>query len=480
MLFNSIQYLAFFPIVVLLFYLISVEKRWFFLLLASCVFYGAFIPAYLFILFFIIVVDYFSGIMIEKSDEKQAKYYLFASIFVNLSTLFIFKYYNFFIENASIFFQNEDNLPFLNVILPIGLSFHTFQAMSYTIEVYKGNQKAEKHFGIYALYVMFFPQLVAGPIEKPQQLLPQLHALKKVVFDEKNTSDGLRLMLWGLFKKVVIADRLALLVEPVFQNPQDYPSVTVAIAVLFFTIQIYCDFSGYSDMALGSAQIFGIKMSQNFKFPYFASSISDFWTRWHISLSSWFREYVYIPLGGNRVSSVLLFRNILIVFLLSGFWHGANWTFIVWGLLHGIYLIFGILWSKISFLKNLKIPKIINIVFTFCLVSFTWIFFRATSISSAFYIAKKTFLGITNLEEIKLLCLGRLIIAELFSRIDLILYFFLIVFLFFVEYFIQKNKFISLLEKMPRYQRWAFYYAFIFIIFLFGVFQNRQFIYFQF
>jgi alginate O-acetyltransferase complex protein AlgI len=325
MIFNSLEFLLFFPIVSVLYFLLPHKFRWLLLLLASCYFYMAFIPIYILILFFTIIVDYYAGILIENAEVKRKKTYLLLSIFVNIGTLMIFKYYNFFIDNINESFSllnSSISLPVLSLILPIGLSFHTFQALSYTIEVYRGNQKAERHFGIYALYVMFYPQLVAGPIERPQNILHQFHEKKH--FSSEFLMSGLRLMLWGFFKKVVIADRLSVYVNGVFDNADEYGSLNLIIAAVFFSIEIYCDFSGYSDIAIGSAKVMGFDLMTNFNRPYLSKNIKEFWSRWHISLSTWFRDYVYIPLGGNRGSKFMKYRNVFIVFVLSGFWHGCK------------------------------------------------------------------------------------------------------------------------------------------------------------
>ncbi len=301
MLFNSLEFVIFFPVVTLLYFLLPHRFRWLHLLAASCVFYMFFIPAYILILAFTIVIDYFAGILIENARGKSRKIFLATSLAANIGVLFVFKYYNFFSENlaqiASLL-NVEYALPALSILLPVGLSFHTFQAMSYTIEVYRGNQKAERHFGIYALYVMFYPQLVAGPIERPQSLIHQFY--ERHDFDSNRVSNGLKLMLWGLFKKIVVADNLAVFVDAVYNQPRAWDGVNLIIATIFFAFQIYCDFSGYSDIAIGAAEVMGFKLMTNFNRPYHSKSISEFWKRWHISLSTWFRDYLYIPLGGNR------------------------------------------------------------------------------------------------------------------------------------------------------------------------------------
>ena len=303
-------------------------------------FYMAFVPVYLLILLFTIAIDYCAGLLIEAAPGSRRKLYLAMSLVANVGVLAVFKYYSFFIGNANALLYwggSEAALPLLRVVLPIGLSFHTFQAMSYTIEVYRRHQKAERHFGIFALYVLFYPQLVAGPIERPQNILPQFH--QKQYFDYNRVVSGLQLMAWGLFKKVVIADRLALLVNEVYNTPTHYQGLPLLVATVFFSVQIYCDFAGYSDIALGSARVMGFDLMTNFSRPYFSRSLPEFWRRWHISLSTWFKDYVYLPLGGNRVALPRACFNLFFVFIISGLWHGASWTFIIWGALHGAYLV---------------------------------------------------------------------------------------------------------------------------------------------
>lgn len=385
MLFNSFAFFLFFPIVTVIYFLLPHKFRWIHLLVSSCVFYMAFIPVYIFILFFTIIIDYIAGIVIENAEGRKRKMFLVLSLVSNIGVLAVFKYYNFFIENLNALLTGmhiDNALPILQIALPIGLSFHTFQAMSYTIEVYRGHHKAERHFGIYALYVMFYPQLVAGPIERPQNLLYQFHQRK--YFDYDSVVNGLKLMMWGLFKKVVIADRLAIITDPIFKAPRHHTHIDILVAAFFFSFQIFCDFSGYSDIAIGAARVMGFRLMKNFDRPYNAKSISEFWKRWHISLSTWFRDYLYISLGGNRVSVPRWYFNILVVFIISGFWHGANWTFIVWGALHGFYFIF----AKVTFNARQKINNAIGITrvkwlydfiqvfITFTLVMLAWIFFQ--------------------------------------------------------------------------------------------------------
>ena len=409
MLFNSAQFLIFFPLVTALYFLVPHRMRWLLLLAASCFFYMAFVPEYILILGFTIVIDYAAGIVIANSQGARRKQWLVASLVANIGVLVLFKYFNFIGDivsttvNALMGGRVVDIA--LSIVLPIGLSFHTFQSMSYTIEVYRGRQTAEHHFGIYALYVMFYPQLVAGPIERPQHMLHQFR--ERHTFDYPRVRDGLQLMAWGMFKKVVIADRLAIAVNQVFGHYLSYDGPTFGLATIFFAFQIFCDFSGYSDIAIGSAQVMGFTLMQNFRRPYHARSIADFWTRWHISLSSWFRDYLYIPLGGNRVAKWRWQLNLLIVFLVSGLWHGAQWTFVAWGALHGFYLLAGIwlapLTGRLTKLTGLdRIPRLrvdLQILITFMLVCYAWIFFRADGISQALYISAHLFSGYDTLND---------------------------------------------------------------------------------
>lgn len=432
--------------------------------------------------------------MIENSEGRKRKLFLIASIVANVGVLAVFKYYNFFASNIDILLHSMHitvtPVPLLRILLPIGLSFHTFQAMSYTIEVYRGKQKAERHFGIYALYVMFYPQLVAGPIERPQNILHQFH--EKKFFDYNNAVSGLRLMMWGMFKKVVIADRLTELTDPVFNHPHSYPPITLVLATVFFAFQIYCDFSGYSDIALGSARVMGFRLMKNFDRPYSSKSISEFWSRWHISLSTWFRDYLYISLGGNRVSVPRWFFNLFFVFLISGFWHGANWTFIVWGALHGFYLIAAILIQKAKvklFGASDKKEKSawengLNIFITFVLVAIAWVFFRANTIREAVYIigrfpfAFKDIVRIYKTHDVEFMNIWD--INEFLTIKRLAFAFFLIVLLELIQLAQQKVNLIQKLYKTPIYFRWLMYYSIIYMIISYGVFKNHQFIYFQF
>lgn len=463
--FNSPAFLMFFPIVTVVYFMFRHEWRWLLLLVASCFFYMFFRPVYILILFFTIGIDYAAGIIIENhTDNAKRKLWLIISILANAGVLIFFKYINFF--NQTLYdltgIGHTGATPLLDIALPIGLSFHTFQAMSYTIEIYRRNQHAERHLGIYALYVMFYPQLVAGPIERPGHMLPQLHEQK--YFEYHKVSRGLRRMLWGFVKKLVIADRLAFYVNIVYTQPENYGGNALIWATFFFAIQIYCDFSGYCDIAIGAANVMGFDLMENFRVPYLSRNIGEFWNRWHISLSSWFRDYVYIPLGGNRDGIIKWIRNILIVFAISGLWHGASWTFVIWGLLHGLYLIlFRLIGTKI------KMPSLLSVLCTFIFVSLAWIFFRANSLHDAIYI-------ITHLIPTR----SNLIGMPLISIPSFVLNFIFIGVLFVTEgIFIQEDKSKVYLIRKP-FMRYAINFAMVMFIILFGIFEEQSFIYFQF
>ena len=470
MLFNSLQFIFFFIVVILTYYSLPHRGRIWLLLLASCYFYAVFQPIYILILFVTIVLDYFAGIWIENAKGKKRKWLLVLSLISNIGFLAYFKYYNFFVENINdIFFHlgSTTQLELLKILLPIGLSFHTFQAMSYTIEVYRGNEKAEKDFAIYALYVMFYPQLVAGPIERPQNVLWQFH--KYFEFDFENLKAGLMRMAWGMFKKVVIADRLAMVVDYSFDNPYEHNGFTLLVATIFFTFQIYCDFSGYSDIAIGAARVMGFKLMENFEAPYFSKSINEFWRRWHISLSSWFKDYLYIPLGGNRVGEFRKYFNLFFVFMMSGLWHGAAWTYIIWGALHGIYLVLAQIRKKYNpfdvkkYFSN-NILNIFNLVFTFILVMLTWVFFRAKGLSNAKIIISKI-LHIENYGGI---------VATPFSINEMVFCWFLIAIL------LIKDKFIKHINTQNTTWFYLKFTVLLVFCYFFGIFTSNQFIYFQF
>lgn len=474
MLFNSLHFVFFFILTTTIYFLLPHKWRWAFLLLISCYFYAVFVPIYILILAFTIVVDYWAGRLIEDHPHRR-KPLLLASLIVNIGFLAFFKYYNFLNENLTHFLGLggwQNRIPPLRILLPIGLSFHTFQAMSYTIEVYRGHQKAERHFGIYALYVMFYPQLVAGPIERPQNVLHQFY--HKVDFNYDRIVAGLRLMLWGLFKKVVIADRLSIYVDAVYNNATHHSGLTCIVATIFFAFQIYCDFSGYSGIALGAAKVLGIDLMENFRRPYLATSIKDFWSRWHISLSTWFRDYLYIPLGGSRVPFPRHILNLLIVFMVSGLWHGASWTFVIWGALHGFYQTVELLLNKFVFKKKEGLlarrhgGSLPRYLLTFTLASFAWIFFRADSIDTAF----------TIIQNIFTLKPGNFFVGFAAGFVYSVA---LIIFLLLAEI---NQEFLaekwSLIWNPRPALRMVGYAALLLIMLLIGVFNGGQFIYFQF
>ena len=472
MLFNSLHFLIFFLVVTPAFFLLPHQHRWKLLLVASCYFYMTFVPVYILILGFTIVVDYFAGILIETSKGKNKKHFLMLSLAANIGVLAVFKYYNFINDNLSSLLGTvgyQNHVPYLSILLPIGLSFHTFQAMSYTIEVYRGNQKAERHFGIYSLYVMFYPQLVAGPIERPQNILHQFH--KKQRFNYDDVVEGLKNIVWGLFKKVVIADRLSIYVDAVYNNSDQHSGLTLIMATVFFAFQIYCDFSGYSQIAIGCARVMGYHLMINFRRPYLAGSIKEFWSRWHISLSTWFRDYLYFPLGGSKVPLPRWYLNLFIVFMVSGLWHGANWTFIIWGALHGSYQICSVSFKNFNernILGYRPLTNALHVLLTFLLVSFAWIFFRANNVDQAFSICKSIF----SMKP------GGLFIGtpEGFAY-SIIWILVLLVVEYVTEYYSDSIKVFYSPNRVLRYTGYA---VVVLVIILFGVFNGGQFIYFQF
>ncbi len=480
MLFNSLAFAIFFPIVAGIYFLLPQRLRTFHLLLSSCIFYMAFIPAYILILALTILIDYTAGIYLEKATGRARIWWLRGSIVATCLVLFVFKYFYFFIDNyigVAGFLGWQVSAPTtVNIILPIGLSFHTFQSLSYVIEVYYGRQKAERNFLTYATYVMFFPQLVAGPIERPQNLLHQFY--EKHPFDYERVTSGLKRMAWGFFKKLVIADRLALYVNDVYAAPQNFTGLQLTIATVFFAYQIYCDFSGYSDIAIGSARVLGFKLMENFDRPYVSLSIAEFWKRWHISLSTWFKDYVYIPLGGNRVGKGRHFANLLITFGISGFWHGANWTYVVWGLLNGFYLIietytqrFGkSVFGRVGMSEESVTRKTMRLALTFILTCIAWVIFRAKSLEDAWYIYSHFYIGwdfgSIGTEQFLL----RQMPAAILS----------IVFLEAVQFLKPRLSIPMTLAKLPQTVRWSVYLSFIMLTIMFGIYRKTQFIYFQF
>lgn len=482
MLFNSMGFLIFFPIVAFAYFLLPHRLRWILLLIASCVFYMGFYAPYILILFFVIGIDYSAGILMENSSAKRRRLFLIASIIANIGTLGIFKYFDFFNSNFASLAQNIGwaySGHNLSLLLPLGLSFHTFQSLSYTIEVYRGRYPAERHLGYFALYVMFFPQLVAGPIERPQNLLPQLHL--KHSADPERIVSGLQLMLWGFFKKLVIADGLGTVVDRVYAAPGAFSGSVLIVAMIAFFFQVYADFSAYSDIARGAARVLGINLMLNFRQPYLAKSLGEFWRRWHISLMTWFRDYVYIPLGGNRVSFARWQVNVFIVFLISGLWHGANWTFIIYGASQGIIIIFGNitapLWRKLRHISSSKIwgvaANVTSTLVTLTLVIVTMVCFRANSLADTWLIVTRAAADLAQFPSqlqnatASVGLHGSLILAVLLLiAVDMA-----------QEWY---GSIRILVTRQPLVLRWAVYYGILVLIVRYGNFGTQPFIYFQF
>ncbi len=392
MLFNSLAYAVFLPVVFVLYWVIPTKYRWILLLLASYYFYMSWNYKYVVLILFTTIVSYSASLLLERTKTKTRKnLVVIVSLILCLGVLFMFKYYNFAMDTITHFLSFAPR--YLDLLLPVGISFYTFQTLSYVIDVYRGEIPAENHFGKYATFVSFFPQLVAGPIERSSNLLPQIN--KSHEFDVDNIYYGIRLIIWGLFKKMLIADNLAVFVDLVYGDIYSYKGGTILIATVFFTVQIYCDFSGYSDIARGSAKMFGIELMENFKSPYFSTSVKDFWGRWHISLSSWFKDYLYIPLGGNRVSKIRNCINVMITFLISGLWHGASWNFVVWGGIHGLAQVYENAFG-IKKTEGNDIFVFIRRIVVFAFVSFAWIFFRVDNIHQGFYAAFSMLQGISD------------------------------------------------------------------------------------
>ena len=478
MLFNSIQFAIFLPVVFLLYWFVAnknLRNQNVLLLVSSYLFYATWDWRFLFLLIFSTLLDYFTGIKMSDAKNQSAKKgWFWLSVLVNLGFLGVFKYYNFFAASFAKAFSNiglHIDPWTLKVILPVGISFYTFHGLSYVIDIYKNRIKAEKNFIEYAVFVSFFPLLVAGPIERATHLLPQIK--KSRAFDYLKAVDGLRQILWGLFKKVVIADQCAEYANTIFNNPGAYSGSTLLLGAVFFTFQIYGDFSGYSDIALGTARLFGIDLLRNFAFPYFSRDIAEFWRRWHISLSTWFRDYLYVPLGGSRGSVWMKVRNTFIIFLVSGFWHGANWTFIVWGFLNALYIMPSIIFNtnrnhldivaRGRYLPTVK--EFVAIAITFSLTVFAWIFFRSASIGSALHYIAAIFS------------------RSLFSKPSIFpIPLFLLLFIFMaIEWMGREHQFAiaKMGCKLPKPVRWVFYYAMVVAIFYYAG-SDQQFIYFQF
>lgn len=486
MLFNSWQFLIFFPTVLLFFYAFPFHLRWLVLLVASLYFYMAWKPIYILLLLATASLDYFAALYMDNPDRtrRQRRAALFLSLAGNLGILFFYKYYNFFareINTALTALNMEYAAPLADIILPLGISFYTFQSMSYSIDVYRGDQKAQRNYAMFILFVTFFPQLVAGPIERSTDLMPQFY--KKTPFDFIRVRDGIVLMIWGFFKKCVVADRVSQLVNVVYAEPSQFQGLTLITATVFFAFQIYCDFSGYTDIAIGAAKTIGFTLCPNFQRPYFARNTKEFWSRWHISLSTWFRDYLYIPLGGNRRGVARWKFNLFLTFLISGFWHGANWTFLAWGALNGIYLIASISLTpyRIGFAKATGLDKMpylqtgYRIAFTFFLTCVAWVFFRSASMSDAMAV----FAGATRGWENWLSRLPELLFVGLSAK-EFGIAIAAIAVLLLGDLLQRRSRLDLLLTDKPAIVRNTVSFGLVIVIIVFGVFKHQEFIYFQF
>ncbi len=487
MLFNSIDFALFLPVVWVVYQLLYKSRigqnRW--LLLASYVFYGWWDYRFLALIFLSTLVDYAVGLQLAKQrNTANKKRWLWLSIAVNIGMLGFFKYFNFFVDNftaAFSFFGSEINAGTLIIVLPVGISFYTFQTLSYTLDVYNNKLKPTRNFTAFAAFVSFFPQLVAGPIERAKNLLPRFFESRP--FNYRQAKSGMRQILWGLFKKMVIADNCGVYADMIFDNPDQYGGATLFLGAVFFAFQIYGDFSGYSDVAIGTAKLFGFRLMDNFKVPYFSRDIAEFWRRWHISLSTWFRDYVYIPLGGSRTGKPKVIRNVFIVFLVSGFWHGADWSFILWGGFHAVlFLPLQLSGSNRRNLKTAALGRLLpsareyfSILLTFFLTTVGWVFFRAESASASFAYLKSMFIGFFDVETFVQSA------TFLQNKTGVVLPV-LIIMMLAMEWWSRAGTYgleVAAL-KLPTALRWLLYAALVFIILMFQVTTQTPFIYFQF
>ena len=486
MLFNSLNFLVFFPLVLLAFFTVNDTRRWLVLLAASYVFYMAWRPEYAILLLVSTVVDFYAGLLMSRiSEKKKRRPILFGALFANLGMLFVFKYANFFSENltsALAFFGTAVELPVSSLLLPVGISFYTFQTMSYSIDVYRGNGMVERNFGRFALYVAFFPQLVAGPIERAAHILPQLRKLEARFWDERVVTGACR-MFWGLFKKIVIADRLGVYVDQVYAYPDIYNGATLLLATTFFYIEVYCDFSGYTDIAIGSAAILGIDLTENFKAPLFARNIREFWQRWHLTMTTWFRDYVYFPLGGSKKGLSRTLVNTLLLFLIVGLWHGARWTYVCWGLYHGLLLVGYLLYAKATASPgDPRRPfcwrEIPGVVATFLALVYSNVLFRAKDMAEAWAITEKL-VDLPNYGALRLF-------PGKYDSFSLNLSLASLAVLFLYDYFQYRWSFAGPDEQGFRRlcdsftARMSMSAALVTAIFVFGVFNANSFIYFDF
>ena len=485
--FNSIEFLLFLPIVFTLYWFVfnkNLKIQNALIVVASYIFYGWWDWRFLFLILFSTILDYSIALKLQNQDKENIrKKYLWLSIVINIGFLAVFKYFNFFVDS---FVDAFDLLGItlqkttLNIILPVGISFYTFQTLSYTIDVYKKKQEPTNDFIAFTAFVSFFPQLVAGPIERASNLLPQFY--QKRQFDYAKAVDGMRQILWGLFKKMVIADNCGELANQIFNNYTQYDGVTLVFGAIFFSFQIYGDFSGYSDIAIGTSRLFGFNLKRNFAFPYFSRDVAEFWRRWHISLSTWFRDYIYIPLGGSDGGMNKKLKNTFIIFLVSGFWHGANWTYVAWGLINALYFIPLLILNKNR--KNLdviaqdsffpKIGELLSMIGTYILITYSWIYFRSDSLTSAFDYTKKIF-TFSSLKESIVFFHNKMFWEWGYYVLILVLFFMV------MEWFGRKNEYaIEKLFNSNVVFRWSFYFLIIFIIIIFKSINLQEFIYFQF
>lgn len=512
MYFHTLQFVVFFPVVTILYFVVPHRRRWLVLLAAGCYFYMAFVPLLILLPLSMITVNYFMGMYIERSAGRSRKWFLTTGIVANVLVLMFFRYFHFIDENllrlAQVIHWNYP-LHVLGIVVPLGISFQTFQSIAYLIEVHRGNVRAERHYGYLAVYVLFYPLQACGPIERPQNLLRQLHERQE--FDYRRVADGLKLMAWGFFKKLVIADRLAQLVNPVYDHPASYQGPLLLLSTIGFAYQIYCDFSGYTDIARGAAQVMGFKLLENFHNPYHAGSISDFWRRWHISLSTWLRDYLFLPVTYtamrkfDSLKSVRLRQDflsyaagILVTMFICGLWHGSNYTYIVWGMLMGFYMIASVLTRKfrrrsVRLLKLQKVPLVHNsmrITMTFLLVCLAWVFFRANTVHDAVYIISHLLSGFRHanaallFEQLRVTLGANLQVKILFSHLSgvavLIIVVLEILVLEVVQILQDRGSVREMLNRKPFLFRLCAYYAVIMMITLLGVFEQSGFIYFKF
>ena len=492
MTFISIAFLVFFVCIVVGYYLCPPRFRWALLLLGSCYFYMVFVPQYILVLFFIIIVDFICALQMERTEGSARRRFFFIGLIANIGVLFVFKYFNFFNDNIALIAQAlhwHYSIGMLQLLLPLGLSFHAFQSISYLIEVYRGKYPAEKHFGIYALYVMFFPQLVAGPIERPAHLLLQFK--KVVIFKKGNIFSGIRRIAWGFFKKIVIADRLALSVNYVYANILNVPGPSILFAMFAFAFQLYADFSGYTDIARGSSRVLGIELVRNFNQPYFSRSVEEFWRRWHMSLSSWFRDYFYFPMAysAKQITIYWLYVCIVTTFVVIGFWHGAAWTYIIMGLLFGCFIVIGRLTKSLRQTVAIRIgltrlPRLraaVQVIITFALVNIGWTFFRAPDLTTAVTFLKELFVGwhISFSQFIEEYLIHPFMMLGI-KNVDLMLSLIFIFILLLVENMERQDRLNSFLNTQTLFMRTVLYCSLFLTILLLGIFTTNTFIYFQF